>query len=226
MDEEERTSEPLNRRSSRFRSVRTKATSFSGWRESVKSACETDDLSALKRGAKLWKVRRKPVLGLASYVRKYKLDVDAMCVSYEVPSGSIMKKGKTGGSIDVADIEEVRQGLATDTFNDVEKKVKVTADFSQIHFKCLDWTAKNSEGMPSERQLLLYHSFTDDENDGGRGEQGDIGSRPRLHARPGGPDAYGRASLGSRSPEARLGRQMHRGPKRIRTLPEESIPSG
>lgn len=128
----------------RFRSVRTKATSFSGWRESVRSACgPEDDLDLLVRGTRLWKVRRKAVQGLVCYQRAFRLDVDTLCIHYNSESAAARvrapwRKGPGGGgggggaaagqtsSIDVANVVEVRQGFSTDTFNEVEKKVSST----------------------------------------------------------------------------------------------------
>ena len=65
------------RRFSRFRSVRKKATSFSGWRSSVKWMTAAEDehgsIEALGKGTHLWKVRRKKLQGVACYRRKYKV---------------------------------------------------------------------------------------------------------------------------------------------------------
>ena len=64
------------RRFSRFRSVRKKATSFSGWRSSVKWMTADNmqgDLEMLTKGTYLWKVRRKKLQGVACYRRKYKV---------------------------------------------------------------------------------------------------------------------------------------------------------
>ena len=100
----------------RFRSVRKKPTSFSGWRESVKQNADVDD-KLLKDGTKLWKVRRKAFKGLVCYQRTFTLDVDSLCVKYA-------RGGNKGDicSIDVADVVEVRRGFATDTFNEAEKR--------------------------------------------------------------------------------------------------------
>ena len=72
------------RRFSRFRSVRKKATSFSGWRNSVKWMTTADDLrgnlETLAKGTYLWKVRRKKLQGVACYRRKYKV-----CIMYFRP---------------------------------------------------------------------------------------------------------------------------------------------
>ncbi len=134
----------------RFRSVRTKATSFSGWRDNVRSAWQQqqeadEDLELLTGGTRLWKVRRKPwIIGtVASYRRRFVLDVDSLCVLQSDPDKSKCEqdggravwkeaflfrrrgsRGKTAkGVIDVANVVEVRQGFATDVFNDVDKKV-------------------------------------------------------------------------------------------------------
>ena len=122
----------------RFRSVRTKPTSFSGWRESVKeataSASNATDLDELMKGTKLWKIRRKMCRGLVCYPRVFRLDMDSLCVVYSTASqnGGPQPQGphqpqpghnRDKAAIDVADIVEVRKGFATDTFNEVEKRL-------------------------------------------------------------------------------------------------------
>ena len=73
------------RRFSRFRSVRKKATSFSGWRNSVKWMTTADDmrgnLETLAKGTNLWKVRRKKLQGVACYRRKYKVILPYLCIA-------------------------------------------------------------------------------------------------------------------------------------------------
>lgn len=171
------------RRFSRFRSVLKKATSFSGWRSSVKWMTAAEDehgsIEALAKGTHLWKVRRKKLQGVACYRRKYKvqsnrksaidsftrfysfqLDMDSLCISYVSASatnfffsrGSGKKKKRkrdqpqrqrsstpttpvsadvatpevsddeeSNVRVDIADIVEVREGFATDTFNEAAK---------------------------------------------------------------------------------------------------------
>ena len=104
----------------RFRSVRSKPTSFSGWRESVKEAatsnCDASDIEDLIKGTKLWKIRKKMFKGLVCYQRVFRLDMESLCVLY----GSTKTREKS--TIDIADIVEVRRGFSTDTFNEVEKR--------------------------------------------------------------------------------------------------------
>ena len=89
------------RRFSRFRSVRKKATSFSGWRSSVKWMTAAEDehgsIEALAKGTHLWKVRRKKLQGVVCYRRKYKVQftskecdrflhkISTLLVGYGVP---------------------------------------------------------------------------------------------------------------------------------------------
>lgn len=126
---EERPQQP--HRLNRFRSVRSKPTSFSSWRDNVRSACfgSQSDIDALVKGTRLWKVRRKPLQGLTCYQRKFRLDLEGLCLTYnsEASKNMLWSKKVSDGegycSIDLADICEVRTGFATDTFNEVEKKV-------------------------------------------------------------------------------------------------------
>ena len=73
------------RRFSRFRSVRKKATSFSGWRNSVKWMTTAEDmlgnLETLAKGTYLWKVRRKKLQGVACYRRKYKVSLTDVSIA-------------------------------------------------------------------------------------------------------------------------------------------------
>ena len=70
---------------SRFKSVRSKPTSFSGWRAGVREAagidCDEDkDAAVVTKGTNLWKVRRKRIKGIACYRRKYWLDLESLCI--------------------------------------------------------------------------------------------------------------------------------------------------
>ena len=73
------------RRFSRFRSVRKKATSFSGWRNSVKWMTTADtvhgNFETLAKGTYLWKVRRKKLQGVACYRRKYKVSLTDVSIA-------------------------------------------------------------------------------------------------------------------------------------------------
>lgn len=148
--EEEESGGNNNKKLIRFKSVRTKPTSFSSWRHSVKTSCSQDDnLDLLCQGTYLWKIRRKKLQGITGYRRKFRLDMDQLCLHYSSESSGSRKfsnflssspSSSTSGSsspgcsshvIDLADIVEVRQGFSTDTFNEVEKKmhqIKLSSD--------------------------------------------------------------------------------------------------
>jgi hypothetical protein len=98
---------------SRLKSVRSKPQSFGGWKELVRNICREDDLQGLQEGHTFWKVRRKLIVGITWYRRKYRLDLSDLCIKYA-----------DNKFIDVATITEVRKGFSTDTFNDLEKMIK------------------------------------------------------------------------------------------------------
>ena len=60
---------------SRFKSVRSKPQSFGGWKENVKIMCKSDDVKRLQEGHKLWKIRKKPLVGITWYHRKFQLNL-------------------------------------------------------------------------------------------------------------------------------------------------------
>lgn len=96
--------------------MRSKPQSFGGWKECVKSECESDDIQGLENGHKLWKIRKKKVLGITCHLRKYMLNFSDLCIYYEY-----RHKRKV---IDIANITEVRAGFSTDTWNEVEKRLQ------------------------------------------------------------------------------------------------------
>ena len=68
---------------SRLKSVRSKPQSFSGWKESVKKMCNIEDIKGLESGHKLWKVRKKPLVGITWHHRKFHLNFTDLCIHYE-----------------------------------------------------------------------------------------------------------------------------------------------
>ena len=98
---------------SRLKSVRSKPQSFGGWKESVKKMCKMDDIKHLQEGHTLWKIRKKPLVGITWHARKLHLNFSDLCIQYQDKR-----------VIDVANITEVRTGFSTDTFNELEKKIK------------------------------------------------------------------------------------------------------
>ena len=77
---------------------------------------------------RLWKIRKKPIQGLTFYQRKFSLNLDTMCLSYESEASKniLWSKKDTNAdqfSIDIANVCEVRTGFSTDSFNEVEKKI-------------------------------------------------------------------------------------------------------
>lgn len=96
-----------------MKSVRSKPTSFGGWKENVKKMCKSDDIKCLEMGHKLWKVRKKPLVGITWHQRKFYLNISELCLYYDETK-----------SIDVANVTEVRSGFSTDTFNEIEKQMK------------------------------------------------------------------------------------------------------
>ena len=99
---------------SRFKSVRSKPQSFAGWKENVKKMCKSEDIKGLENGNKLWKVRKKPIIGITWHLRTFRLNFSDLCIHY----------GEKDKIIDMANITEVRWGFSTDTLNNVEKKVE------------------------------------------------------------------------------------------------------
>ena len=61
---------------SRLKSVRAKPKSFDGWKENVKILCENDDIKKLQEGHRLWKIRKKPIVGTVWYHRKFQLNLE------------------------------------------------------------------------------------------------------------------------------------------------------
>ncbi len=80
----------------RFKSVRSKPKSFGGWKDSVKTMCRADDLSDLEEGHSLFKVRKKPLMGITWHKRKYRLKLEDLCITYD-----------EGKKIDLENITEV-----------------------------------------------------------------------------------------------------------------------
>ncbi len=103
---------------SRLTSVRSKPTSFDGWKDNVRKMCKSEDMKLLEIGHKLWKVRKKPLVGITWHQRKFYLNFTNLCIHCVDAGGEDSKK------IDVSNITEVRTGFSTDTFNEVEKKLK------------------------------------------------------------------------------------------------------
>ena len=58
----------------KFKSVRSKPQSFGGWKENVKKMCKSEDITGLESGHKLWKVRKKTLMGLKWTQKKFKLN--------------------------------------------------------------------------------------------------------------------------------------------------------
>ena len=136
---------------SRLKSVRSKPQSFAGWKESVKKMCTSEDIRGLETGHKLWKVRKKPLLGITWHQRTFHLNFSDLCIHYG--SDKI---------IDIANITEVRCGFSTDTLNNVEKKVQrqkkmKISELTADHCFSIIFDPKFS-GLKAIRNIL-FHDF-------------------------------------------------------------------
>ena len=60
---------------SRLKSVRAKPQSFEGWKDNVINICKSDNVKRLQEGHKLWKIRKKTLVGISWYQRKFQLNL-------------------------------------------------------------------------------------------------------------------------------------------------------
>ena len=68
--------------SNKLKSVRSKPQSFGGWKENVKKMCKSEDIKGLESGHKLWKVRKKTLMGITWRQRKFQLNFSDLCIHY------------------------------------------------------------------------------------------------------------------------------------------------
>ncbi len=110
----------------RLKSVRRRPKSFGGWKESVRNACRADDLGDLDEGYQLFKVRKKPLVGITWHKRKYRLKLDSLRITYD--------DGGKSKFVELENISDVRSGFSTDTFNDLEKRLAKEGNSSKNKF--------------------------------------------------------------------------------------------
>ena len=93
---------------------------------SFDSGLETtaEDSKSLVNGSFLWKVRKKKILGIRFFRRKFRINFKKLYIHYIPAPNKItfgIQKLKLGRffRLDMANIVEVRTGFSTDTFNEV-----------------------------------------------------------------------------------------------------------
>ena len=120
---------------SRLNSVRAKPQSFEGWKDNVINICKSDNVKRLQEGHKLWKIRKKPLVGINWYQRKFQLNlrfgtffklfqVWKIYIDFIYFFSDLCIYYGNNKKIDIGNIIEVRTGFSTDTLNDIEKLVK------------------------------------------------------------------------------------------------------
>jgi len=119
--------------------LRKKPKKLGEWRDIVSKSIEkcVSNISELEKGEYMWKVRRKKFRGVKWYKRKFRIDYKKLYIHYLPASNPISQKLYVVAPnkmfrMDMADIIEVRKGFSTDTFNEVQNKMKDTNNHSKF----------------------------------------------------------------------------------------------
>jgi len=108
------------------------------WRDSVAKSFENSSKDSQKiiDGSFLWKVRKKKMLGIRFFRRKFRIDFKKINIHY-TPAPSKITCGIDRFSsdrffkLDMAHIVDVRKGFSTDTFNEVQKNLKTNSRYAK-----------------------------------------------------------------------------------------------
>jgi len=127
----------FNRESVKRRRLIKKPKKLGEWRDTVASGLETtaEDSKSLVNGSFLWKVRKKKILGIRFFRRKFRINFKKLYIHYIPAPNKItfgIQKLKLGRffRLDMANIVEVRTGFSTDTFNEVQKNIRANSRYA------------------------------------------------------------------------------------------------
>jgi len=108
------------------------------WRDTVAKSLgnSSKEYPEIVDGNFLWKVRKKKVLGIRFFRRKFRVDFNKLYIHY-IPAPKKMTCGIQRITpdiffrMDMAHIVDVRKGFSTDTFNEVQKNIAANSKYAK-----------------------------------------------------------------------------------------------